>query len=65
MAKVYTVGVIGAGRIGKIHIENILRNIPDLKLKLVADIKAGFDDYKSFQEFLKENLLRRGLNGEN
>jgi len=38
MAKIYTVGVIGAGRMGKIHIENILRNIPDLKLKLVADI---------------------------
>ncbi|MHA2037275.1 MAG: inositol 2-dehydrogenase [Promethearchaeota archaeon] len=34
----YTVGVIGAGRIGKIHTENILRNIPNLKLKLVADI---------------------------
>ncbi|MHA2182727.1 MAG: inositol 2-dehydrogenase [Promethearchaeota archaeon] len=34
----YTVGVIGAGRIGKIHIENILSNIPGLKLKTVADI---------------------------
>ena len=39
MVNTFTVGVIGAGRIGKIHIENILRNIPDLKLKLVADIK--------------------------
>jgi myo-inositol 2-dehydrogenase/D-chiro-inositol 1-dehydrogenase len=38
MTKIYTVGVIGAGRIGKIHTENILRNIPNLKLKLVADI---------------------------
>jgi myo-inositol 2-dehydrogenase/D-chiro-inositol 1-dehydrogenase len=38
MAKIYTVGVIGAGRIGKIHIENILSNIPGLKLKTVADI---------------------------
>lgn len=39
MVNTFTVGVIGAGRIGKIHIENILHNIPDLKLKLVADIK--------------------------
>ncbi|KKL78593.1 hypothetical protein LCGC14_2023270, partial [marine sediment metagenome] len=36
--KKYKVGVIGAGRIGKIHIANIIRNIPDLKLKVVADI---------------------------
>lgn len=39
MTKKFVVGVIGAGRIGKIHIENILRNIPDVKLKTVADIK--------------------------
>ena len=39
MENTFTAGVIGAGRMGKIHIENILRNIPDLKLKLVADIK--------------------------
>ena len=37
MAKIYTVGVIGAGRIGKIHIKNIIRNIPGLKLKRVAE----------------------------
>ena len=36
--KEFTAGVIGAGRMGKIHVENILRNIPDLKLKVVADI---------------------------
>jgi myo-inositol 2-dehydrogenase/D-chiro-inositol 1-dehydrogenase len=35
----FTVGIIGAGRIGKIHIENILRRIPDTNLKLVADKK--------------------------
>ncbi|MCW3997175.1 MAG: inositol 2-dehydrogenase [Candidatus Bathyarchaeota archaeon] len=35
----FTAGVIGAGRMGKIHIKNILLNIPELKLKLVADIK--------------------------
>jgi myo-inositol 2-dehydrogenase/D-chiro-inositol 1-dehydrogenase len=35
--KEFTAGIIGAGRMGKIHIENILRNIPDIKLKVVAD----------------------------
>ena len=39
MENTFTAGVIGAGRMGKIHIQNILRNIPNLKLKLVADIK--------------------------
>jgi myo-inositol 2-dehydrogenase/D-chiro-inositol 1-dehydrogenase len=39
MGKIFTAGVIGAGRMGKIHIKNILLNIPELKLKLVADIK--------------------------
>jgi myo-inositol 2-dehydrogenase/D-chiro-inositol 1-dehydrogenase len=37
------VGVIGAGRIGRIHIENILRKIPDVRLKAVADIKINSD----------------------
>ena len=39
MGTTYNVGVIGAGRIGKIHIKNIIRNIPGLKLKKVADNK--------------------------
>ncbi len=38
MGKTFTVGIIGAGRIGKIHIENLLRKIPDINLKIVADI---------------------------
>lgn len=37
--KKFTVGVIGAGRIGKIHIENLLRKITNVNLKIVADIK--------------------------
>jgi len=37
MGTKFNVGVIGAGRMGKIHIENILYNIPGLKLKVVAD----------------------------
>ena len=38
MANKFVVGVIGAGRIGKIHIENLLHNIPDVNLKMVADV---------------------------
>jgi len=47
--KKYTVGVIGAGRMGKIHIENILRNIPDLKLKIVADLNLD-DQLKAWAQ---------------
>ncbi len=38
MVKNFVVGVIGAGRIGKIHIENLLRKVPNVKLKIIADI---------------------------
>jgi myo-inositol 2-dehydrogenase/D-chiro-inositol 1-dehydrogenase len=38
MVKKFTVGVIGAGRIGKIHIENLLRKLTGVNLKIVADI---------------------------
>jgi len=41
MVKTYIAGVLGAGRMGKIHIENILYNIPNLKLKIVADINRN------------------------
>ncbi len=41
MAKKFTVGVIGAGRIGKIHIENLLRKIADANLKIVADVNIN------------------------
>ncbi len=41
MRKTYIAGVLGAGRMGKIHIENILYNIPNLKLKAVADINRN------------------------
>jgi len=40
MAKRITVGVIGAGRIGKIHSENIRYFIPGARLKTVADLYA-------------------------
>ena len=61
MAKVYTVGVIGAGRIGKIHIENILRNIPDLKLKIVADINID-DQMEQWANNLGVPLLVQDVN---
>jgi len=41
MAKKFTVGVIGAGRIGKIHIKNLLFKIPGVNLKIVADINIS------------------------
>lgn len=31
------VGVIGAGRIGKIHTENLVRNVPDAEVIIIAD----------------------------
>ncbi|MHA1987339.1 MAG: inositol 2-dehydrogenase [Promethearchaeota archaeon] len=57
----YTIGVIGAGRIGKIHIENILRNIPDLKLKLVADINID-DQLEQWANKLSVPLLTQDVN---
>jgi myo-inositol 2-dehydrogenase/D-chiro-inositol 1-dehydrogenase len=45
------VGIIGAGRIGKLHAENLLR-IPGVKLKTVADI---------FTDTLKEWAQRAGI----
>lgn len=38
MARKITAGVIGAGRIGKLHIENLIHRVPDVFLKAVADI---------------------------
>jgi myo-inositol 2-dehydrogenase/D-chiro-inositol 1-dehydrogenase len=35
------VGVIGAGRIGKVHTQSILNFIPDVKVKYVADVFEG------------------------
>jgi len=61
MVKKFTVGVIGAGRMGKIHIENILRNIPDLKLKLVADINID-DQMEQWANRLGVPLLTQDVN---
>ncbi|MFH1851264.1 MAG: inositol 2-dehydrogenase [Candidatus Neomarinimicrobiota bacterium] len=37
-----TLGLIGAGRIGKMHAENILANFPQVELKAVVDLKLDF-----------------------
>ena len=38
MPSFLNIGVIGAGRIGKIHAENIAYSIPQARLRAVADI---------------------------
>ena len=35
-------GLVGAGRIGKMHAENILKNFPNVDLKTVVDLKLDF-----------------------
>jgi myo-inositol 2-dehydrogenase/D-chiro-inositol 1-dehydrogenase len=37
MVEKVTAGVIGAGRIGRLHLENLVRRIPDVIVKTVAD----------------------------
>ena len=36
MTKTFTVGIIGAGRIGRIHAENLI-NIPGVSVKAISD----------------------------
>lgn len=40
MQKHITIGIIGAGRIGKLHAENIIYHVPGVKIKTVSDIYA-------------------------
>ena len=46
MTKKITIGVIGAGRIGKLHVENITNNVPSAKIKAVADVFLNEDTKK-------------------
>ncbi|MBD3352215.1 MAG: inositol 2-dehydrogenase [Candidatus Lokiarchaeota archaeon] len=48
MKKNIPIGIIGAGRIGKLHISNILQNIPDFSIEIVADI--AIDSLKKWAE---------------
>jgi len=49
----FSIGLIGAGRIGKIHIENILHKISNVKLKTIVDINIDED--------LKKWAVKRGV----
>ncbi|MBC8587229.1 inositol 2-dehydrogenase [Paratissierella segnis] len=40
MGKKLKIGIIGAGRIGKLHSENIVNNFKDIEIKAIADIFA-------------------------
>ncbi|MHA1680280.1 MAG: Gfo/Idh/MocA family oxidoreductase, partial [Promethearchaeota archaeon] len=40
MEEEINIGVIGVGRIGKLHVENLIRSVPGIKLKAVADINV-------------------------
>ena len=40
MSEKIKVGILGAGRIGKIHAENIRRYIPEAEIKVIADLYA-------------------------
>ncbi|MGA8941141.1 MAG: inositol 2-dehydrogenase [Thermoactinomyces sp.] len=56
MGKKITVGVVGAGRIGKLHMNN-MKNMPQVRLKTVSDVFA--DDLKDwFAESGAEKLTR-------
>lgn len=40
MNKKIVLGIIGAGRIGKLHAENVINNFVDVKVKAIADVYA-------------------------
>ena len=51
MEQKITVGVIGTGRIGKLHTENIVKNFTNASVKAVADLFAG-DNVKVWADSL-------------
>ncbi len=40
MAKQFKVGIIGAGRIGKLHAESIAHSVPGVQIKAIVDVKV-------------------------
>ncbi|MDR3341226.1 MAG: inositol 2-dehydrogenase [Treponema sp.] len=58
MADKLKIGVIGAGRIGKIHVENIARFIPQVQLEGIADIKLS-DEQKAWAKGLGARIVSR------
>ena len=57
MERKIKVGVIGAGRIGKIHTENIIRYVPGAAVAAVADIYA--DKMKDWANDFRMGICRR------
>ena len=41
MTKILRIGVIGAGRIGKIHAENLATRIPGAEVVAIADVNLA------------------------
>ena len=56
MAEKLKIGIIGAGRIGKIHAENAARFVPQAKLEGIADIKLA-DEQKNWAQNLGARLI--------
>jgi len=56
MASKLKIGLIGAGRIGKIHAENIARFIPQAKLEGIADLKFSAEQ-KSWAQNLGARII--------
>lgn len=52
------VGVIGAGRIGKVHIKNISQCVPELKIKTVADPFMNEETEKYVKSYGVENATK-------
>ena len=64
------VGIIGAGRIGKVHAQSICNFVPNAQVKAIADPFMNADTQawakslgipvvtKDYQEILKDDLLR-------
>ncbi len=54
--KTITIGVIGAGRIGKLHIDNIIQYFPAIKIKAVSDpyLDEGWAKQKSIPVLSRE-----------
>ncbi|MBQ6207522.1 MAG: Gfo/Idh/MocA family oxidoreductase, partial [Oscillospiraceae bacterium] len=50
--KTVKIGIIGAGRIGKVHAENIAKFVPELEIKAIADPYMN-DETREFLERLR------------
>ncbi len=58
-------GIIGVGRIGKIHLENIQQRFPDVEIRLVADPSAEAAEYVKSRNLSFTNDYRDLINDPN